>query len=112
MPGLRACGVLRAWHRRVDGMTPGDTSSNSRPYQPISCSLHDHLEAAATLGRPVPITYRGDDGGEVRREDRIIDIVARDGVEFLKLEQGGTIRLDDLVMVGDVPFAPPGECRN
>jgi Rho-binding antiterminator len=76
----------------------------SRRYRPIDCSLHDHLEAAATLGKAVSVTYRAGDGTEIRVEDRIVDIVSSGGVEFVKLEEGALIRLDDLVMVGGIPF--------
>jgi len=78
---------------------------NARPYRPIDCTLHDHLEAAATLGRPVRLVYRTDDTGEVEVEDRIVDILASGGVEFLTLAKGGQIRLDDLRWLDDLPFA-------
>lgn len=77
---------------------------STRQYRPIDCSLHDHLEAAATLGKPVSVTYRAGDGTQVHVEDRIVDIFANGGVEFVQLEKGSRIRLDDLVMVAGVPF--------
>jgi Rho-binding antiterminator len=77
----------------------------TRPYRPIDCSLHDRLEAAATIGKPVSVTYRAGDGTEVRVEDRIVDIVSSGGVEFVKLQEGTLIRLDDLVIVDGIPFA-------
>lgn len=79
----------------------------SRRYRPIDCSLHDHLEATATLGKSVSVTYRADDGREARVEGRIVDIIVSGGVEFVKLENGTQIRLDDLVVVGGIPFVGP-----
>jgi Rho-binding antiterminator len=80
-----------------------DGRMRSRRYRPIDCSLHDHLEAAATLGKPLSVTYRAGDGTEVHVEDRIVDIVSSGGVEFVRLEKGRLVRLDDLVMVGSIP---------
>lgn len=78
--------------------------SAHRPYQPIDCSLHDHLESAATLRRPVIIAYRTAQDDLAQLEDRIIDVFARDGVEFLKVGSGAEIRLDDVVSVDGVKF--------
>ncbi|MEX1181703.1 MAG: hypothetical protein WEF86_00605 [Gemmatimonadota bacterium] len=76
--------------------------SPERPYHPIDCSIHDRLESAATLRRPVAIAFRSADGEVIEVEARIIDVFARDGVEYLKLEQGREIRLDDLHTVDGV----------
>ena len=73
--------------------------SERRRYQPISCSLHDQLEAAATTGRSMNVTYRTDDGAQVTVESGIVDVFNRSGVEYLALADGGEIRLDDLVSV-------------
>jgi Rho-binding antiterminator len=78
--------------------------SPERPYTPIDCSLHDRLESAATLRKPVCIAYRGSGTELSRIEDRIVDIFTRDGVEFMKLDNGTEIRLDDIVSVDGVAF--------
>lgn len=78
--------------------------STDRPYTPIDCSLHDRLEAAATLRRPVTIVYRDAHNGIVNVEDRIVDILVRDGVELLKIANGSEIRLDDVDSVDGHAF--------
>ena len=71
-------------------------------YRPIDCSLHDQLEAAATLRRTIGISYERD-GEIVEVSDRILDIFTRDGAEFVKLS-ATEVRLDDLRVVDGVPF--------
>lgn len=76
-----------------------------RPYTPISCALHDCLEAAATRRRIVTIEFRPAPLGDIERvEDGITDIVVRGGVEYVLLASGREIRLDDLVRVEDTDF--------
>lgn len=63
-------------------------------YRPIDCNLHDRLEELATLRQPARISYR-DDQGEMRSaEDRIEDVFAADGVEYIRTAGGEQIRLD------------------
>ena len=84
---------------------------NSKPvYRPIDCSLHDRLEAAATLRKIVAISYRTPQGELVEIEDRILDIFTRDGAEYLRLSGASEIRLDDLCSVDGVVFVPGSDC--
>lgn len=73
--------------------------ANDRPYRPIDCALHDRLEAAATLGRTVRIAFRTEGDGVEAIEDRIVDVFARDGAEFVRTAGGRVIRLDRLESV-------------
>lgn len=74
----------------------------SRTYIPIDCEFHDVLEAAATLRRIVSIDHL-DDGGNRRVVDaRIADLFARDGAEYMRLDDGSVIRLDRLIAIDDV----------
>ncbi|HEX6938764.1 MAG TPA: hypothetical protein VF158_05085 [Longimicrobiales bacterium] len=77
----------------------------AEPYSPIACSLHDELEALATLRRECEIRYRrpGADDDVVAR-GRIRDIFARAGAEYLALEGGLEIRLDQITAVDGTPF--------
>lgn len=79
-------------------------SNSGRGYRPIDCSLHDRLEAAATLGRRVCLVFRTEDGAVEVIEDRIVDVFARDGEELLKTAAGRLIRLDRLQSVEGVAF--------
>jgi Rho-binding antiterminator len=81
-----------------------------RVYHPIDCSLHDRLEAAATLRKIVAISYRNSQGELVEIEDRILDIFTRDGAEYLRLNGASEIRLDDLRSVDGVVFEPGLDC--
>jgi len=76
-----------------------------QPYKTIDCSLHDRLESAATLRQLVRIIYRGTDGNQQETEDRLVDVFAKNGEEFLKTTNGDLIRLDMLVSVDGVNFS-------
>ena len=72
-------------------------------YQPIDCSLHDRIEAHASLGESVQITYREGDR-VVTTTDRITDWYVEDGAEYLRTSTSLIVRLDRLVSVGGVDF--------
>jgi Rho-binding antiterminator len=63
-------------------------------YQPIDCSLHDRLESYATLRQPCRIVFRDEAGGRSESHDRIDDVFAEDGVEYIRTGSGERIRLD------------------
>ena len=72
-------------------------------YIPISCSLHDELEAAATLGKPCEVVHRVD-GVETITTGRVVDLYARAGVEYLLLDNKKEIRLDHLLRFNGQKF--------
>ncbi|NUO78461.1 hypothetical protein HUU05_00165 [candidate division KSB1 bacterium] len=76
----------------------------SQPYHPIACSLHDELEALATLRRECRIVFRGVDDKAETVTDVIVDIFTREREEFLRLRNGTTIRLDRITNIDDKPF--------
>jgi Rho-binding antiterminator len=82
--------------------------STPSEYRPIACGLHDRLEALATTGVVVPIVVRAADGERRILQDRLVDVFARDGEEFVRTGRGETIRLDRLESVDGVPFAGGG----
>jgi Rho-binding antiterminator len=79
-------------------------------YSPIACGLHDRLEALATLGRSCRIVYADPDGGAREIVDRIVDVFARAGEEFVRTSSGTEIRLDRLERVDGVEFRDGGAC--
>ena len=79
-------------------------------YRPIDCSLHDRLEAWATLGNPQRIAYHDEGGSSRVTEGRIVDVFARNGEEFIRTESGEEIRLDRLERVGGVDFCSDEAC--
>jgi Rho-binding antiterminator len=74
----------------------------SRPYQPINCEFHDVLEAVATGGRRVPIVHATAGAAPAVVVARITDLGARDAVEYMHLDDGSQIRLDDIVSVDGI----------
>lgn len=77
----------------------------SGDYRPIDCGLHDRLEAAATVRRTGLLRYF--DGHRlVEVRDRLADVFARDGAEFVRTAAGVEVRLDDIVSFDGVVFRP------
>jgi Rho-binding antiterminator len=74
-------------------------------YRPIDCADHDQLESLATLRQTARIAYRHEDGDLREVEGLIVDIYARDGVEYLRTASGEEVRLDRLDRVEAVPPA-------
>lgn len=72
------------------------------PYQPISCDFHDVLESLAVQARPAAVVYLDEDGTRHTVSEVIADLFGRDGVEYVRLGTGETIRLDRLVTVNGV----------
>jgi Rho-binding antiterminator len=77
-------------------------------YIPISCSIHDRLEAAATLRHPVTLSYAAPDGDVEVTGETIEDVFTHEGAEYLRLSSGLELRLDLLrsvngMSVGHVP---------
>ena len=75
-------------------------------YTPISCSFHDVLEASATLRKNVEICYQNDHGESTLIHQIITDIYSKDKVEFIKLQNGQSIRLDYLISVDGQRLKP------
>lgn len=77
--------------------------SESIPYQKISCSYYDQLEALATKRSRCVILFWHEEKEE-SAEGTIDDLFSRDGAEYLKLDKGLIIRLDRLISVNGVPL--------
>jgi Rho-binding antiterminator len=80
-------------------------ATNPRDYHPISCSFHDLLEAHATSGKTVQIRFRDAAGAEQARHAIIKDLFARDGVEYLLMSTGETLRMDEIIEVNGARLA-------
>ena len=65
-------------------------------YIPINCSFYDYLEEAATLKQVAVINYYKN-GKLAEVESKIKTFTIRDKVEYMVLENGQSIRLDDLI---------------
>ena len=74
---------------------------DTKPYIPIDCSYYDRLEAWATLRENV--TIKLNEKPELLT-GVIKDLYVRDKVEYLLLNSGKEIRLDQIASVNDIPL--------
>jgi Rho-binding antiterminator len=65
-------------------------------YTPPSCSFHDELEAHAVRREVVRIDFLDPDGAHRQVVGTIADIWSEDGAEYLRTDDGTTVRLDRL----------------
>ena len=68
---------------------------SSKKYTPINCSQYDLLEAAITLRKTVELGLA--DGTKVATQ--LSDLFARDKQEFVKLQDGRVLRLDEVISI-------------
>lgn len=73
-------------------------------YQPINCSLYDHLEAAITKNEMVELIISSKEGIEQKMHIRCKDLYAKNGEEFLVLENESTLRLDQILSLNGINF--------
>lgn len=66
-------------------------------YVPVNCSFYDHFEAAITLKKVVAIRYYDNDGNLQDIMVKPIDLIQKNGEEFLLLEDQTKIRLDHII---------------
>lgn len=76
-------------------------------YTPIGCSYYDQLELLAMHKSPTVLKYRDDQQAEQELHAVIVDVYSQDKQEFIKLDDGQTIRLDRLISVDRKPFPAP-----
>jgi Rho-binding antiterminator len=77
-------------------------------YQPIDCNYYDRLEAWATMKTVCLLVFLDDN--DVRQEvsGLIADLYTLNKAEYLRMDNGLTLRLDRLLSVNGVPV--PGQC--
>lgn len=68
---------------------------NKSTYTPIACHLYDELEIAAMRKRAVELVVMTEET-ESTLTAVIVDLWARDGVEYMKLGDGTIYRLDQI----------------
>jgi len=74
-------------------------NDDANRYRPIDCAFHEELVALATFGRVIEVSYCDERGAERVVRDRIADVLARAGVEYIRTASGLEIRLDRLKTV-------------
>ncbi len=77
----------------------------NKPYQPISCSVHDEFLALASLRRSCELSIALADGQFATVHGVIEDVYTRSGAEYLQLRDGQTFRLDQIVALNGKPLA-------
>jgi Rho-binding antiterminator len=70
--------------------------NNSQPYIPINCSFYDYLEEAATLRKLAIIEYLNE-GFVESIEAKIQTLLIKNKIEYMMLENGRTMRLDNII---------------
>ena len=68
-------------------------------YIPVSCELHDKLEAISTLRQLAGLVYRTETGDRVQTSAKINDIYAENNADYCKLSDGSVLRMDRLESV-------------
>ena len=68
-------------------------------YVPISCSYYDELEAWATLKTACTIIYQPPGEAQQLTKGIITNLYTKEKVEYLVLDTGMTLRLDQLISV-------------
>jgi Rho-binding antiterminator len=76
-------------------------TQQSTKYQNISCSYYDQLEVYATKKTQCSVIYIAKDL-EITSDGIIVDLFAKDGAEYLKLNNGIVIRLDQLISINGI----------
>jgi Rho-binding antiterminator len=71
----------------------------STPYRPISCNFYDELELAAMRKKPVIIRFMDVAGNERSIQAVIQNLYSVSGEEFMLLDTGEKLRLDQLLSV-------------
>lgn len=76
----------------------------AEPYEPISCDVHDQLEAAAVKKHEIELVF-DDQGTRQRERGQVEDVFTSEGAEFARLRNGDgarDVRLDRIVEVREV----------
>ena len=77
----------------------------STVYVPINCEFHDVLESTAVRRRPATFSLHDASGQPSTVHARIVDLYARQGMEYMRLDDGSVIRLDHILGVDGVARA-------
>lgn len=80
-----------------------------KAYRPISCDFYDILEALAVRRIKTTVEYVDGEKSVTLKEVMITDLQTRNKEEFMYLDNGQVIRLDQLLTVNGEEL--PGSCR-
>ncbi|MDX2305056.1 MAG: hypothetical protein NW226_19760 [Microscillaceae bacterium] len=73
-----------------------------KSYTPINCDFYDRLEAWATERTLLHIDYQHEEGHLQKTQAKILDLVTKEGAEFMILSNNLSIRLDYLLAINGI----------
>jgi len=73
-------------------------------YKPIDCNLYDEVILLIMRKQKIKIDYQTETGKSQEVETILKDVYAREGEEFVLLENGDKIRLDRVVKIDGRAF--------
>jgi transcriptional antiterminator Rof (Rho-off) len=77
---------------------------NTDVYKPIDCDFYDTLEVLAMRHKECVLEYLDEQQQSQTIRTVIVDVFAKGAEEFILLESGKWIRLDQLLVVDQRPF--------
>ncbi len=80
-------------------------------YIPINCSYYDELEAIATLRKVVTIHFRDQAGIDRQVNAKITNLFTKEKEEFMVLDNGLQIRLDQLISADGKAVPRDNHCQ-
>lgn len=84
---------------------------NKDTYKPISCSFYDRIEAAIVRRTKVELKFKAQNEEVVLEKTLITDTIIRDKAEFIKLEDGREIRMDQILSLDGAELFSDNSCR-
>jgi len=71
----------------------------NQDYRPINCNYYDELVLIAMRKKSVEVIYKNESSKELTIKSIIKDIITKDKIEYVVLEDDLKIRLDKLIQV-------------
>ena len=79
-------------------------------YKPIDCNFHDLILDRATKKVIVDLEYNFSNGIQ-KKETKFKDVYTKSGEEFLLIEEGEIIRLDQILSVDGIKLQGFNSCK-
>ncbi|MFT5263236.1 MAG: Rho-binding antiterminator [Polaribacter sp.] len=73
-------------------------------YKPIDCNLYDEVVLLIMRKQKIKIDYQNEAGKDLEAETILKDVFAKEGEEFILLENGERVRLDRLSKIDGREF--------
>ena len=80
-------------------------------YNPIDCNMYDFFEEAATVKKLSHFLISEEGMIDISVTARIVNLFAKDGEEFMALDNGLIVRLDHVKSINDINLTSLREDR-